>query len=199
MNKNIFNQDYTISRNDREKKNKHNAFLILLTGLSGSGKSVVANHLDKKLFSESLHTYALDGDNIRLGICNDLGFSSEDRNENLRRVAEISKLMIDAGLITIAAFVSPYKKSRAMIKEIVGAHNYVEVYVSTSIEVCEKRDTKGLYAKARKGDIKDFTGISSPYEVPENADVIIDTDKISLEDSVNQIYNFIENKLSLSS
>ena len=197
INENVFNQDYTIDKSARRLKNGHGSFLILLTGLSGSGKSVIANKLERELFSKGIKTYALDGDNIRLGICNDLGFSATDRIENLRRIGEIANLMIEAGIVTIAAFVSPYQKSRQMIREIVGSENFVEVHVNTSLETCEKRDVKGLYAKARRGEIADFTGISSPYEVPTNPDLTLDTENSTPDDAVQQILEIIQNKLSL--
>ena len=194
---NVFQQDYSIGRGDRNSINGHKSFLILLTGLSGAGKSVIANALEQELNRRSVHTYVLDGDNIRRGICKDLDFSAESREENLRRIGVIANLMIDAGLVTIAAFVSPFQKSREMIRQIVGDENYVEVYISTPLEECEKRDTKGLYAKARAGEISDFTGISSPYEAPENPDLEINTVSMQVEEALSQILLLIEEKLNL--
>lgn len=191
----IVKQDYTISRTDREKLNKHNSFLIWFTGLSGSGKSTIANLLEKRLNGEMIHTYTLDGDNLRGGLNKNLTFSKEDRNENLRRTAEVAKLFVDAGVVAIAAFISPYIKTREDIKEIVGAENYVEVFVNTSIEVCEERDVKGLYKKARTGEIKNFTGISSAYEAPINPNIEIHTPLELPEAAVDKIMAYIKDKL----
>jgi len=195
MKQNIIKHNYSVTRQDREKGNKHNSFLIWFTGLSGSGKSTIANALEYKLYKKGYKTYALDGDNIRKGINSDLTFSPEDRTENIRRIAEVANLMIDAGQIVLAAFVSPYKKDRNNIKDIVGNDNFVEIFVNTSIEECEKRDVKGLYEKARKGEIKDFTGVNAPYESPENPDVEVITDDNTIEESVELIYKEIQEKL----
>jgi len=195
MKENIIKHNYSVTRQDREKGNKHNSFLIWFTGLSGSGKSTIANALEYKLYKKGYKTYALDGDNIRKGINSDLTFSPEDRTENIRRIAEVANLMIDAGQIVLAAFVSPYKKDRNNIKDIVGNDNFVEIFVNTSIEECEKRDVKGLYEKARKGEIKDFTGVNAPYESPENPDVEVITDDNTIEESVELIYKEIQEKL----
>ena len=191
----ITKQNYTIKRHDREQLNKHRSFLIWFTGLSGSGKSTIANFLEKRLTELKIHTYSLDGDNLRSGLNKNLTFSKEDRNENLRRTAEVSKLFIDAGVVVIAAFISPYIKTREEIKEIVGIENYIEVFVNTPLEICEQRDIKGLYKKARAGEIKNFTGISSPYEAPICPSVEIDTTKESVEDAVERILTHIKNKL----
>ena len=198
-NSNVLAQNYHIGRAHRNNNVGHSSFLILFTGLSGSGKSTIANLLEIKLQDKGVNSFLLDGDNLRLGLNKDLGFSLEDRNENLRRVGEVSKLMIDAGLVTIAAFVSPLKKDREQIRKIVGENNFVEIYVNTSLEECEKRDVKGLYAKARAGEIKDFTGISSPYEAPVYPDLEIDTLTDTPEDAVEKIFNLIEDKLTLRS
>jgi adenylylsulfate kinase len=191
----IIKQDYTVNRQDREKMNKHRSFLIWFTGLSGSGKSTIANMLEKKLNEQNIHTYSLDGDNLRGGLNKNLTFSREDRNENLRRTAEVAKLFVDAGTVVIAAFISPYIKTRKEIKEIVGAENYVEVFVNTSLEVCEQRDVKGLYKKARTGEIKNFTGISSVYEAPLNPTIEIKTPLESPDAAVEKIMAVIKNKL----
>ena len=167
-------QDYSLTRKEREQKNGHKAVTIWFTGLSGSGKSTLANELEKNLFAAGFHTMVLDGDNVRLGLNKDLGFSASDRKENIRRIAETAKLMNDAGLIVLAAFISPYDEDRRMAREIIG-DSYFEVYVSTDISVCESRDVKGLYQKARRGEIKDFTGVSGKYEVPASPDITIDT------------------------
>ncbi len=192
---NIIRHNYSVTKVDRIKSNKHNSFLIWFTGLSGSGKSTLANALEVKLHDIGVKTYTLDGDNIRKGINKDLTFTPEDRTENIRRIAEIANLFVDAGLVVLAAFVSPYKKDRESIEYVVGNSNFVEVFVNTSLEVCEIRDVKGLYAKARKGEIKDFTGINAPYEAPENPDIEVITDNSTIEESVELIYNKIKQKL----
>jgi adenylylsulfate kinase len=194
MEKNITEHIYKVSVKDRRKLNNHNSFLVFFTGLSGSGKSTVANALEDKLWRENIHTYVLDGDNVRKGLNKDLSFSPNDRSENNRRIGEISKLFVDAGLVVIAAFVAPYQKDRELIRNTVGEENYLEVFVNTSIEECEKRDVKGLYAKARKGEIKNMTGISAPYEKPQNPDIEI-SELNSVEESVELIYRLIKNKL----
>tara|TARA_B100000886_G_scaffold12132_1_gene7880 strand:- start:388 stop:978 length:591 start_codon:yes stop_codon:yes gene_type:complete len=192
---NIFRYNFNISKADRQRIHKHKAFLILFTGLSCSGKSSIANALELKLNHLNISTYTLDGDNIRLGISNDLGFSPEDRTENIRRIAEIGNLFIDAGVVTLACFVSPYINDRDNVKKIVGHDNYIEIFVNTSLEECERRDTKGLYKKARKGEIKNMTGISAPYEIPVSPDLEIDTVKYSIDKSVDKIFKFLEKKL----
>lgn len=196
MTENVHKQAYNISNEKRAEQKKQKPLMIWLTGLSGSGKSTIANQLDIYLNEKGFHTYSLDGDNIRKGINNNLGFTEEDRNENLRRVAEIGKLMLDAGLICIGAFISPLEKDRELVKEIIGKQNFVEIFVNTSVEVCEKRDVKGLYAKARKGEIKNFTGISAPYEAPINPDIEIKTVDVPLEKAVQQIFQTIEKRVS---
>ena len=195
MKENIIPHNYQVDKIDRNKLNGHQSFLIWFTGLSGSGKSTIANALESKLFEKKIKTYILDGDNVRKGINKDLTFSPEDRTENIRRIAEIAKLFIDAGLVVLAAFVSPYRKDREDIQKIVGNNNFVEVYVNTSVEECEKRDVKGLYKKARLGEIKDFTGISAPYEAPESPDIEINTEQLTVEQSVSKILNVINQKL----
>ncbi len=195
MKENIISHTYQVTKNERRVLNKQNSFLIWFTGLSGSGKSTIANALENKLHKEGIKTYALDGDNIRNGINNDLTFSPEDRTENIRRIAEIANLFVDAGIVVLAAFVSPYKKDRKNIENIVGKDNFVEIYINTSLEECENRDVKGLYKKARKGEIKDFTGISAPYEAPENPKIEVVTDNLTIEESVALIYDKIKEKL----
>ena len=196
MEENIIKHDYKIGMNERRKANGHSSFLIFFTGLSGSGKSTIANGLEQKLVKENIRTYTLDGDNVRKGINKDLSFSPEDRSENNRRIGEIANLFVDAGMIVLAAFVAPVEKDRNSIKEAVGNENYVEVFVNTSLQECERRDVKGLYKKARKGEIKDMTGISSPYEVPLRPDITL-TEKESVEEAVNRIYELIRPKLQL--
>ena len=195
MNENIIEHNYGIVKVDRNKINNHDSFLIWFTGLSGSGKSTIANGLEKRLFKEGYRTYSLDGDNIRTGLNKDLTFSPEDRTENIRRIAEVGKLMVDAGLITLGAFVSPYKKDRKMIENIVGKNNFVEIFINTSIGECEKRDVKGLYKKARKGEIKDFTGVNAPYEPPENPDLMIVTDDLTINEAIDLAFHTIMKKL----
>lgn len=197
MKENIIPHSYQISIQDRRQANKHNSFLMWFTGLSGSGKSTIANVVEQELHKKGIKTYILDGDNIRKGINNDLSFSPEDRTENIRRIAETANLMVDAGLVVLAAFVSPYKKDRENIKSIVKDVNFVEIYVNTSLEECEKRDVKGLYKKARAGEIKNMTGISAPYEAPEDPDVEINTEHVSVEQAVKQIIEYITPKLKL--
>lgn len=199
MKENIIPHSYQVSQEDRRTSNKHNSFLLWFTGLSGSGKSTIANIVEQKLFEKGIKTYTLDGDNIRKGINNDLSFSPEDRTENIRRIAEVAGLMVDAGLVVLAAFVSPYKKDRDNIRRIVKDVNFVEVYINTSVEECERRDVKGLYKKARAGEIKNMTGISAPYEAPENPDIEIKTEQESVDEAVNRIIEFITPKLSRQS
>lgn len=167
--------NYQINQTDRNIHKNHKSLVVWFTGLSGSGKSTVANHLEKLLIAQNIHTYILDGDNVRAGLNKGLVFTDEDRQENLRRVAEVARLFMDAGVLTLCAFITPLEKDRTLIKDIIGKDNIVEVYIATSLEECERRDIKGLYKKARAGEISHFTGISSPYEVPKNPDLIIDT------------------------
>jgi adenylylsulfate kinase len=193
---NIVAYQYKIGREQHRTLNGHGSFLVLFTGLSGSGKSTIANALENYLYEQKLHSYVLDGDNIRKGINQNLGFSPEDRSENNRRIGEISKLFIDAGCIVLAAFVAPYEKDRENIKQTVGSDNFFEVFVNTSLAECERRDVKGLYKKARAGEIKNMTGISAPYEVPENPNIEITSD-LSIEESVALIFECIKDKLKL--
>ena len=195
MEKNIVSQNYNITITERRAKNKHQSFLIWFTGLSGSGKSTIANQVEHRLFELGVHTYTLDGDNIRKGINKNLSFSPEDRTENIRRIAEISNLMVDAGLVVLAAFISPYKKDRENIKTILKDVNFVEVFINTSVEECERRDVKGLYKKARAGEIKNMTGISAPYEAPENPDIEIKTENETIAQAVDRIVAYITPKL----
>ena len=196
MEKNLVSHSYKIGIEERRILNGHNSFLIFFTGLSGSGKSTLANALEQRLYKENFKTYVLDGDNVREGINSNLSFNPEDRSENIRRIAEISKLFIDAGIVTLAAFIAPYEKDRQLIKQKVGPNNYIEVFVNTSLEVCEQRDVKGLYAKARKGEIKNMTGVSAPYEAPIEPDVEVSNEQ-SIEESIDIIYNKIKNLIRL--
>ena len=198
MSLNIQLHEFNIDKLAREKLHKHNALLVWFTGLSGSGKSTLANSVEVELNSREISSYVLDGDNIRNGINKDLNFSAKDRSENIRRIGEISHLMIDAGVVTLAAFVSPYIKDRERVKNIVGAENFIEIYVNTSLEECERRDVKGLYKKARAGEIINMTGVSDPYEAPENPALEIVTDNQSIAESVKIITKFLENKIKTS-
>lgn len=195
MSKNITDYNFDITKKDRAKRLNQKPLLLWFTGLSGSGKSTLSNAVEGFLFEKGFTTYALDGDNTRMGLNSNLGFSSADRKENIRRIGEVSKLMLDAGLIVCASFVSPFKEDRERIKDIVGKENIVEIYVSTPLEECEKRDVKELYKKARSGEISDFTGVSSPYEEPENPDINIDTTNVSKAEAVNKIYNQIKQRI----
>ncbi|WP_299095695.1 adenylyl-sulfate kinase [Winogradskyella sp.] len=198
MSKNIIPHNYQISIEDRRQSNQHNSFLLWFTGLSGSGKSTIANVVEQKLHQMGVKTFTLDGDNIRKGINKDLTFSPEDRTENIRRIAEVANLMVNAGLVTLAAFVSPYKKDRDSIRSIVKDVNFVEIYINTSVEECERRDVKGLYKKARAGEIKNMTGISAPYETPENPEIEINTEEESVDVAAQRIIDFITPKLKLN-
>lgn len=188
--------DKMMSKQDKEELLKQHGVMLWFTGLSGSGKSTIAIALERELHQRGLLCRILDGDNIRSGINNNLGFSPEDRVENIRRIAEVGKLFVDTGIITIAAFISPNNQLRNMASEIIGKENFVEVYISTPLEECERRDVKGLYAKARRGEIKEFTGISAPFEAPENPDIELDTSKLSLKESVDILLEAILPKVS---
>ncbi|MCB4807300.1 adenylyl-sulfate kinase [Tamlana sp. 62-3] len=196
MEKNIKKHEYRVGKLDRQKLKGHNSFLIFFTGLSGSGKSTIANALEEKLNKLSVHTYTLDGDNMRFGLNKDLSFTPEDRTENIRRIGETAKLFVDAGVVTLAAFVAPYEKDRKNIEDTVKTDNFVEVFVNTSLEECERRDVKGLYKKARAGEIKNMTGISAPYEAPQNPTVEV-SHLNSVEESVEIIFQAIKNKLEI--
>jgi adenylylsulfate kinase len=180
----------SVSLEERCKLLKQKPITIWLTGLSASGKSTIAFHLERELVKMGRVCYVLDGDNVRHGLNQNLGFSHADRTENIRRVAEVAKLMNDAGLIVIAAFISPYRADRAMARRIINTKNFMEVYLSTTLSMCESRDPKGLYSRARNGEIKDFTGIDSPYEEPVNAELVIDTENVSAELAVSKLLAF---------
>ena len=180
----MYQQAFSISRQNREQLNGHQGRVIWFTGLSGSGKSTLANALEVALHAQGKRTYLLDGDNVRQGLNKDLGFTHADRVENIRRIAEVAKLMMDAGLYVITAFISPFTQEREMARILIGSQNFVEVYINTPLAVCEKRDVKGLYKKARSGQLLNMTGISSPYEVPLSPQVILDGANSSVEESV---------------
>ncbi len=195
MNKFILYHSHKVSKLDRIRIKNHNPCAIWLTGLPSSGKSTIANELEYVLNSKyKVHSYILDGDNIRQGLNKDLGFSREDRAENIRRVAEVAKLFVDAGLVVITAFISPYKKNRELAKNIIGKDEFIEVYVKCPLDICEQRDPKGLYKKARAGEIKNFTGISDPYEEPDNPDIVLETHKLTVSECVNKIIDYIKGK-----
>ncbi|GGB52663.1 adenylyl-sulfate kinase [Fictibacillus barbaricus] len=191
---NITWHDSSITKEDRRKQNNHSSFVLWFTGLSGSGKSTIANALSKELYERSIRNYVLDGDNIRNGLNRDLSFSDNDRTENIRRISEVSKLFVDNGTVVLTAFISPFLQDRQKAKEIVSEEEFFEIFVSCPIEECEKRDPKGLYSKARKGEIPDFTGIDSPYEEPVSPDITIHTDEQSVMESVETIINHLKNR-----
>jgi adenylylsulfate kinase len=192
---NIVPQNYRISKNDRRELNGHGSVIVWFTGLSGSGKSTLANAVEQELFRQGIRTYVLDGDNIRHGLNNNVDFSAEGRTENIRRIGEVAKLFIDAGVVVLTAFISPFKSDRDRVRSLVGNEEFIEVFVDCPLEICEQRDVKGLYKKARAGEIADFTGISSPFEVPENPELTIATGTIPLQQSVEQVTNFILKKI----
>jgi adenylylsulfate kinase len=177
----------TVTRAARAHQRGHRSAILWFTGLSGAGKSTLANAVNSALFEQGLACYVLDGDNVRHGLCKDLGFSDRDREENIRRIGEVAKLFLDAGVVVLTAFVSPFRADRARARELVASGDFIEIYCAADLGVCEERDTKGLYAKARSGEIKEFTGISSPYEAPEAPELRIDTGRQSLEDCVRQV------------
>jgi len=183
-----------LTKEDRQKLKGHKSVILWFTGLSGSGKSTIAHALEEALYQRNIHTYILDGDNIRKGLNKDLGFSPEDRKENIRRLGEVAKLFVDAGIITIVAAISPYRNDRNFVRNLVEYGEFIEVYVKCPLEICEARDPKGLYKKARQGIIKNFTGIDAPYEEPENPEIVIESDKESIEEAVNKIIQYLENK-----
>ena len=189
---NIVRHNGSVTRQHRNELNRHKSGLVWFTGLSAAGKSSIAYFIERELFLQHVCSYVLDGDNVRHGINADLGFTREDRRENLRRIAELSKLFVDAGIIVLAAFISPYREDREYIRHRFKGDNFREVYVKCSLEECERRDPKGQYRKARAGLIKSYTGISSPYEEPERPDLIVDTENMSIEDSANRVLDFLK-------
>ena len=193
-NTNLVYHHATVIRERRNQLNKHKSVVLWFTGLSGSGKSTMSHALEERLFNKGCRTFVLDGDNVRHGLNSDLGFSIQDRTENIRRIGEVSKLMIEAGFIVMTAFISPYREDRIAVRNLISSGDFIEIYCKASLETCEARDVKGLYKRARAGEIKNYTGIDSPYEVPENADLIIDTDQETIEDSVSIILSFLKKK-----
>jgi len=176
-----------VTKADRELLNGHRGTVLWFTGLSGSGKSTLSNALDRRLYDLGIRTYLLDGDNIRQGLSRDLGFSKTDRMENIRRIAEVAKLFLETGMIIIVAFISPYQSDRQLAREVIGPENFLEIYVQCSLKECERRDPKGLYVKARRGEISHFTGVSDPYEKPENPDIIVRTEEERVEEATERI------------
>jgi len=190
----VIPHDHEITKGDRRALNGHGSTILWFTGLPSSGKSTLANEVEKVLIQTQKRTYILDGDNVRVGLCKDLGFSAEDREENIRRIGEVSKLFADAGVIVLSAFVSPYRADRDRIREIVEDGEFIEVFVDCPVEECEKRDVKGLYKKAREGIIKGFTGIDDPYEEPTSPEIVIKTSELSIEESTDKILKYLGDK-----
>ena len=191
---NIHWQALSVDKGSRAAIKNQKGRVIWLTGLSGAGKSTIADLVEKRLHADGRHTYLLDGDNVRHGLNRDLGFTEEDRVENIRRVAEVSKLMVDAGLIVLVSFISPFRAERRMARELLGPGEFVEVYVDTPLAVAEQRDVKGLYKKARAGELKNFTGIDSPYEAPETPEIVVDTTTMSAEDAAERIVAWLDGR-----
>ncbi|MES5936218.1 adenylyl-sulfate kinase [Mammaliicoccus lentus] len=189
---NITWHDSEVTKAERQERNGHKSVVIWFTGLSGSGKSTVSVALEKALFEQKITSYRLDGDNIRHGLNKNLGFSPEDRKENIRRIGEVGKLMVDAGVVTMTAFISPYEEDRNIVRDILEDGEFIEVYTKCNLDECEARDPKGLYKKARSGEIKEFTGINAPYEVPSNPEIIIDTEQHSVEEAVEEIVAYLK-------
>jgi len=189
---NIIYHEASVTRQRRNKLNNHRSIVLWFTGLSGSGKSTLAHALEEKLFQKGCRTFVLDGDNVRHGLNSNLDFSEAGRTENIRRISEVSKLMLESGLIVMTAFISPINKDRSEARKLISSNDFIEIYCKASLETCETRDVKGLYKRARAGEIKNYTGIDSPYEAPENPELTIDTDKQSLEESVSTILSFLD-------
>ena len=188
---NITWHDSQVTKEERQKLHKHHSAILWFTGLSASGKSTLCVALEKRLYERGISTYILDGDNVRHSLNKDLGFSPEDRTENIRRIGEVAKLFVDAGIITLTAFISPYREDRKTVRELVNSEEFIEIYVKCSVEECERRDPKGLYKKARAGEIKDFTGINAPYEEPINPEIIIENEKQPIDISVDQVIDYL--------
>jgi len=195
--KNLEKYNFTIDRKSRNGLNNHNSFVLWFTGLSGSGKSTISNGLEVKLNDNNIRTLILDGDNIRSGLNKDLDFSDLSRSENIRRVAEVSKLLMDAGTVVLASFISPFEKDRELVKKIIGGPHYIEIFVNTSLEICKKRDVKGLYAKSKAGLIKNMTGLDSKYEHPSSPDITIE-ESFTIDESVELIFKLIKSKLKIN-
>ncbi len=194
-NENTVWHEHTVTKEEREALNNHKGAIVWFTGLSGSGKSTLANALEDRLNKMGKRTYVLDGDNVRNGLNKDLGFSDEDRVENIRRIGEVSKLMLDAGIVVMTAFISPFRADRDIVRGLVDDGEFIEVYAEADLDICEERDPKGLYKKARAGEIPEFTGISSPYEAPENAEIVINTGTSNIPDCVDSLIAYLENDI----
>lgn len=192
--RNIVWHQPTIVRSDRERLNNHKGSILWFTGLSASGKSTLANALERELHYRGIRTFILDGDNVRQGLCKDLGFSDKDRTENIRRIGELSKLMMEAGVVVLTAFISPFRRDRQIVRDLVDEEDFIEIFCDASLDTCEQRDPKGLYRKARNGEIQQFTGVSSPYEAPENPELVINTGKLPIEDCVSRVQQFLSDK-----
>lgn len=189
---NIHQHQSLVEQTDRQQQAGHKSVILWFTGLSGAGKSTLAHAVEKVLFEKGCRTYVFDGDNVRHGLCADLGFSVEDRQENIRRIGEMSKLFLEAGVIALTAFISPFQADRNRVRSLVKKDEFIEIYCKANIKVCEQRDIKGLYAKAKRGEIKDFTGISSPYEAPLSPELVLDTGSESLDNCVNKVVNYLK-------
>ncbi|MBB3868839.1 adenylyl-sulfate kinase [Geobacillus sp. NFOSA3] len=194
MSTNIVWHQTSITKKDRRKRNGHHSAILWFTGLSGSGKSTIANAVSKKLFDLGIQNYVLDGDNIRHGLNKDLGFSVEDRTENIRRIGEVAKLFVDSGQFVLTAFISPFAQDRELVRNLVEKDEFIEIYVKCPLEECERRDPKGLYKKARNGEIRDFTGIDSPYEAPVSPELILETDRYTIDECANQVLAYLRNR-----
>ncbi|MGG4265140.1 adenylyl-sulfate kinase [Peribacillus simplex] len=194
---NVTWHETSLTKEIRRKQNGHESTVLWFTGLSGSGKSTIANAVAKELYNRNIRSYVLDGDNIRHGLNKDLGFSEEDRTENIRRIGEVSKLFVDSGQFVLTAFISPFRADRQIVRDLLEEGEFIEVYIKCPIEECEVRDPKGLYDKARKGIIKDFTGIDSPYEEPEKPEIILESDQYSIEECVEQIIDYLTSKRAI--
>lgn len=191
---NVIYHQASVTRERRNQSNNHQSVVLWFTGLSGSGKSTLAHVLEEKLFNKGCKTLVLDGDNVRHGLNSNLDFSDDGRKENIRRIGEVAKLMLESGLIVMTAFISPFREDRVAVRNLISNSDFIEIYCKASLETCEARDVKGLYKRARAGEIKNYTGIDSPYEAPDNPELIIDTDKETLDESVSKIYSFLERK-----
>src|SRR3954462_4089639 len=189
---NVVWHEQSLTKKNRREQNGHNSFVLWFTGLSGSGKSTLANAVAARLFNDKVRNYVLDGDNIRHGLNKDLGFSEEDRTENIRRIGEVAKLFVDSGQVVLTAFISPFQADRKIVRDLLEEKEFIEVYVKCPIDTCEQRDPKGLYVKARQGLIKDFTGINSPYEEPVKPELVIDTHSFSIEENVEQVIQYLK-------
>tara|TARA_B100001105_G_C22386906_1_gene442411 strand:- start:1097 stop:1687 length:591 start_codon:yes stop_codon:yes gene_type:complete len=187
----------TVNRELRNQQNRHKSIILWFTGLSGSGKSTIAHAVEEQLFKQGFRTFVLDGDNVRHGLSSNLGFSEEDRKENIRRVGETAKLMLEAGIITLTAFISPYRQDRERVKIMMSPGDFIEIYCEATLETCERRDVKGYYKKARAGIIKNYTGIDSPYEIPDNPELTLNTDNQTLEESVQAVLALLKQKVIL--